>query len=114
MDALKNIINGRQVASLLHESSTAISFGLLDLRTGAVSRVDISADMATLPDEALLSVQVREVHNRVDLAEWWQRGDVLTDGDVPRVLTRAEPEPTWMVTPDGQEIDLRAHEGGLF
>lgn len=112
---LSDLINGQQVVSLLGESSTAITLGLTDQHTGEVTRLEITADMAVLPDEALLSVKiVTDARNRVDLAEWWQRGDVPTEGEVPQVLTRAEPEPTWMVTPNGQEFDLRAHEGGLF
>lgn len=114
MGKLKDIINGHQLVSLLHESSTAITLALVDQRTGEVTRVEITADMAVLPDEALLSVKVRDERDGADLAEWWAQGDVLTDGEVPQVFTRAEPEPTWMVTPDGREFDLRAHEGGLF
>lgn len=114
MGNLKDIINGQQLVGLLHESSTAITLALVDQQTGEVARVEITADMAVLPDEALLSVKVTDVLDRVDLAEWWERGDVVTDGEVPEVFTRAEPEPTWIVTPDGREFDLRVHEGGLF
>lgn len=115
MGKLKETINGQQVVSLLYESDTTVSLGLLDPQTGAMQRVDIVADMAVLPDEAVLSIEVSEVRdNSVDLTAWWERGDLLTEGDAPRVFTWAEPSPTWMITPQGQEVDLRVHVGGLF
>lgn len=118
---LRDVINGQQLVSLLNESSTAIALGLVDQRTGEATRVEITADMVALPDEALLfveahgfAIKTQDVSDEADLTEWWAQGDVVTDGEVPQVFTRAEPEPTWMVTPDGREFDLRAHEGGLF
>lgn len=112
---LADIITGREVVSVITESDTHVALSLVDQQTGDVLRVDITADMAVLPDEALLDFKVvGDRGPQVDLAAWWDRGDVMTDGEVPQVFTQAEPEPTWTVTPDGREFDLRAHEGGLF
>ena len=118
---LTDIINGNQIVSLIHESDICISLALLDPATGESLRLDIKADMVTRPDEALLFVEVqglgvsaRPVVDQVDLGEWWARGDVLADDEVSRLFTCAEPNPTWTVTPDGREFDLRARRGGLF
>jgi hypothetical protein len=44
-----------------------------------------------------------------------QKGEVELDSlCLPAPTTELEPPPTWTITPDGQEIDLRAREGGLF
>lgn len=118
---LKDVITGRQLVTLIDESETEIALALHDPDTGEMLRVDIKADAVAIPDELLLfvevhglEVQTQDVSNRVNLADWWSGADVLTEGEPPTVFTRAEPDQTWMVTPDGREFDLRVREGGLF
>ncbi len=146
---LASIITGSQTVSLISESDTHAALSLVDQRTGEVKRLDISADMAVLPDEALLSVKVRSfLLQPGDLAGWWARGDATPDLNCPECGHAAvfnggdrcmapsfrfspiasncmcqcpvdtqdeeEPESYWTITPDGQEIDLRVREGGLF
>jgi hypothetical protein len=99
-----------QLTSLLHESSTCVVLGLLDPQTGAVRRVEVGADMAALPDEAVLSVEVSEAISNDNVAEFWAREDVATLLDdnwsywslAP--VTQSEPHVTWSITPEGQEF----------
>lgn len=155
---LASIITGTQTISLISESDTHLVLSLLDTRTGEVKRLDISADMAVLPDEALIGLKVTDDRDYVNLREWWAHGDIATEAQqhviitpetchcnkmsdescnvcdgglaicaicgkaeieldglcLPRIVTEPAPPATWTITPDGQEIELRVREGGLF
>lgn len=111
---LSTIFQAPQLVSLLSESDTAIVLSLQDPQTGEVRRVEISADMAVLPDEAILSVAVRDERDEVNLREWWAKGDISSDNGMFPETTEADLLPTWIVTPNGEHVDLRAREGSLF
>lgn len=84
---LTDIINGHQVAHLLSESDTHVALSLVDQRTGEVKRLDIRADMAVLPDEALLSLRVTDDRDYVNLREWWAHRDVATEAQQHVIMT---------------------------
>lgn len=112
---LSSLFKQPQIVSLISESDTHVSLSLQDSQTAEAKRVDISADMATLPDEVLLSIQVSDAEDpRVHLSEWWAKGDINSDNGMFTEMDEADLPPTWIVTPGGQEFDLRAHAGGLF
>lgn len=86
---LADIINGRQIVSLISESNTHVALSLVDQRTGEVKRLDISADMAVLPDEALISMKVTDERDYVNLAAWWAKGDIATEAQQHIIITPA-------------------------
>lgn len=114
---LSDVINGTQTVSLISESDTHAALSLVDQRTGEVKRLDISADMVPMPDEAILDCRAMDVQWNTFPVDYQDAHYDDNSHDIPAAhgLTQDEYLPsTWTITPDGQEIDLRVREGGLF
>lgn len=84
---------------------------LTDTATGHMQVLTIEADAFLEPRVApMLALSVEQV----DEPEFSDGPDEYVDDGESVVVDETEPPVEWFVTPNGQDIDLRIVEGGLF
>ena len=111
---LSKVVTGSQTVELIEPRDSdsrylrSLRLLLRDTATGALTELTIEPDALALPDEVTLVLSVMDIDEPHVTAE---HGEFVDDGQSV-VVEEVEPRVEWMVTPRGEEVDLRGD--GLF